>query len=365
MVQGHVVENNGLLWRFTLREELKFNDGTPVRGRDCIASIRRWAVRDAMGQVLLARTEDLAAPDDRSIVCRLRRPFPLLFDALARVTPPVCCIMPERIAATPLTEAITDIVGSGPFRFVAEDRVAGSRIAHPPFDRAPIRRALLHTIDKVEFMTAVVGADRSLVRGDVGVFAPGAPLANEEGMEVLKGDRDIERVKREIAEAGYGGEKVVLLAASDFPTRAALANAGAALLRRVGVEVELVSDAWAAILRRRASRAAPGAGGWNMFVTVWSGLDLLHPGVHQALRGTGERAWFGWPSLPRVEELRNGWFEAPDLPAQQRIARAIQAEALREAPFLPLGRYFQATAYRRDISELLKGLPLFWNVQHE
>jgi len=451
MASGHVVDEDGRRVTIRLREGLRFHDGEPVRAADCIASIRRWAARDAMGQVLLARTEDLAAPDDRSIVFRLRRPFPLLFDALAKVTPPVCFIMPERIAATPPTESITDIVGSGPFRFVAEDRVAGSRIAyqrfadyvprpegvpdwtsgpkralvervewhampdpgtaanalvsgevdwwenppferqaalrserglvmeildptgfvgmarfnhlHPPFDRAPIRRALLHAIDQVEFMTAVVGADQSLVRGDVGVFAPGTPLANEEGMEVLRGDRDIERVKREIAEAGYGGEKVVLLAASDFPTLAALANAGAALLRRVGMEVELVSDAWAAIVRRRASRAAPGAGGWNMFFTVWSGLDLLHPGVHQALRGTGERAWFGWPTLPRIEDLRNEWFEAPDLPAQQRIARAIQAEALREAPFLPLGRYFQATAYRRGISGLLKGLPLFWNVE--
>ncbi|MCZ8148597.1 MAG: ABC transporter substrate-binding protein, partial [Roseomonas sp.] len=42
MVQGHVVENGGLLWRFTLREGLRFHDGSAVRGRDCIASIRRW-----------------------------------------------------------------------------------------------------------------------------------------------------------------------------------------------------------------------------------------------------------------------------------------------------------------------------------
>ena len=451
MASGHVVEEDGRRVTIRLREGLRFHDGEPVRGADCVASIRRWAARDPMGQVLMARTEDLSAPDERSIVFRLRRPFPRLFDALAKVTPPVCFIMPERIAATPPTEPIAVIIGSGPFRFVPGDRVPGSRVAyqrfagyvpraegapdwtsgpkrvhvervewhampdagtaanvlvageaewwenppferhaalraerglvmeildptgfvgmarfnhlHPPFDRAPIRRALLHAIDQEEFMTAVVGADRSLVREDVGVFAPGTPLANDEGMGVLTATRDVEKVKREIAAAGYGGEKVVLLAASDFPTLSALANAGAALLRRVGMEVDLVSDVWAAIVRRRASRATPAEGGWNMFFTVWSGLDLLNPGVHQALRGTGERAWFGWPSLPRLEEFRNDWFDAPDLPAQQRVARAIQAEALREAPFLPLGQYFQATAYRRGVTGVLKGVPVFWNIQ--
>ena len=100
-----------------------------------------------------------------------------------------------------------------------------------------------------------------------------------------------------------------------------------------------------------------------MFFTFWSGLDTANPGVHQALRGTGERAWFGWPTMPRLEEQRDRWFDAPDMAAQQRLARQIQAEALREAPFIPLGQYFQATAYRRGISGILKGLPLFWNVQ--
>lgn len=451
MAQGHAVENDGKRVTIRLREGLKFHDGEPVRAEDCVASIRRWAARDPMGQALIARTEELSAPDERNIVFRLSRPFPLLFDALAKVTPPVCFIMPERIAATPPTQPIQEIIGSGPFRFVAEDRVPGSRVVyqraadylpraegvatwtagpkrahvervewiampdagtaanaliagevdwwenppvdrqaalrgnravvmeipdptgfigmarfnhlHPPFDRAPIRRALLGALDQEEFMTAVVGADRSLWREDIGIFAPGTPLANDEGMEVLTRARDIEKSKRDIAEAGYGGEKVVLLAATDFPTLAAIANTGATMLRRVGIEVELVAAEWSAIVRRRASREAPDKGGWNMFFTFWSGIDMSSPGVNQALRGNGERAWFGWPTMPRLEELRGQWFDAADLATQQQVARQIQAEALREVPYLPLGQYFQATAYRRGISGLLKGLPLFWNVQ--
>jgi peptide/nickel transport system substrate-binding protein len=64
-----------------------------------------------------------------------------------------------------------------------------------------------------------------------------------------------------------------------------------------------------------------------------------------------------------MEELRAAWFDAPDLAAQQAIARQIQQVAFEEVPYLPLGQYFQATAYRRGISGVLKGLPLFWNVQ--
>ena len=233
---------------------------------------------------------------------------------------------------------------------------------HPPFDKPAIRRALLGAVDQAAFMTAVIGADRSLWRDDVGIVPPGTPFANDEGLGVLDGARDDARVKREIIEAGYSGEKVVLLAATDFPTLAALATVGAEMLRRVGMEVEVVSGPWAELVQRRARRTPPDQGGWSMFFSTWSGVDMLVPGGNQALRGTGERAWFGWPTMPRMEELRAQWFDAPDLAAQQAQARLIQAEAMREAPYLPLGQFFQATAYRRGISGMLKGLPLFWNI---
>lgn len=450
MAEGHNVDADGKRISIRLREGLKFHDGEPVRAADCVASIRRWAARDPIGQVLLARIDEISAPDDRTILLRLSKPFPLIFYALAKPAAPVCFIMPERLAETDPSRPVPEIIGSGPFRYLPAERIPGRLVVyerftdyvprpdgvptwtagpkrvhfdrvewhvkpdaataaeslvagdvdwwenptgelqaglrrnrnivmeipdptglmaiarfnhlHPPFDRAPIRRALLGAVNQAEFMTAVIGADRSLWREDVGIFPPATPFANDEGLAVLDGARDFDKVKREIAEAGYGGEKVVLLAATDFPTLSALAGVGAETMRRVGIEVEVISGPWSELVQRRARRTPPAEGGWSMFFTAWSGIDMLTPGVNQALRGTGERAWFGWPTMPRMEELRTKWFDAPDLAAQQAVAREIQGEAMRQAPYLPLGQYFQATAYRRGISGMLKGLPLFWNI---
>src|SRR3984885_9985545 len=130
MVEGHTLENDGKLWTFTLRDGLKFSDGEPVRGRDCVASIKRWAARDPMGQALLARLAEMAAPDDRRFTIRLTRPFSLILNCLAKIGPPALLVMPERLATTDPFQSIKEIVGSGPFRFVANERVVGSKVVY-------------------------------------------------------------------------------------------------------------------------------------------------------------------------------------------------------------------------------------------
>jgi hypothetical protein len=84
MVAGHTIEDDGLTWKLTLREGRAFHDGQPVLARDCVASIQRWSRRDAFGQALMQRTDELRADDDRVIRFRLKQPFPLLPDALGK-----------------------------------------------------------------------------------------------------------------------------------------------------------------------------------------------------------------------------------------------------------------------------------------
>ncbi|MGH7211675.1 MAG: ABC transporter substrate-binding protein, partial [Acetobacteraceae bacterium] len=76
MVDGYAVEDDGKRATLTLRPDLKFHDNTPVLARDCVSSIKRWGARDSYGQALLAATDELSATDDKTIVFRLKYPFP-------------------------------------------------------------------------------------------------------------------------------------------------------------------------------------------------------------------------------------------------------------------------------------------------
>lgn len=135
MVEDHTVEGDGKLWTITLREGLGFHDGSRVLARDCAASIRRWAKRDPFGATLMDATDELSALDDRTIRFRLKQPFPLLPMALGKAGVPVCAMMPERLANADAFKAITEMVGSGPFRYVAEERVPGSLNVYRKFER--------------------------------------------------------------------------------------------------------------------------------------------------------------------------------------------------------------------------------------
>jgi peptide/nickel transport system substrate-binding protein len=134
MVEGHTTDDDGKLWTFRLREGLRFHDGEPVRGHDCIASIRRWAVRDPIGQALMGRVDDISAPEDRTFIIRPNRGFGLMLEALAKAGPPALCVMPERPAISDPFQQIKEVIGPGPFKWVASERLAGARAVYERFD---------------------------------------------------------------------------------------------------------------------------------------------------------------------------------------------------------------------------------------
>lgn len=135
MVEGHVLDDDGKRWTMKLREGLFWHDGTPVLARDCVASLQRWMKRDAVGATITQRLDALEATDDRTMVWRFRKPFPLLPFFLSK-TQPQPVMMPERIAAgvDPFKQ-VTEVVGSGPFRFLPKEYVSGAFVAFEKFDR--------------------------------------------------------------------------------------------------------------------------------------------------------------------------------------------------------------------------------------
>jgi peptide/nickel transport system substrate-binding protein len=133
MVEGHQVEEDGLTWTLTLRDGLRFHDKEPVLARDVVASIRRFAARISFADALMSATEELSAPDDRTVRFHLKRPFPHLPEALAGPGGNVPAIMPERLAATSPFKPVAEIVGSGPYRFLPDEHISGARAAYERF----------------------------------------------------------------------------------------------------------------------------------------------------------------------------------------------------------------------------------------
>lgn len=447
MVAGHELSDDRLSWRFTLRDGLLFHDGEPVRAIDLTTSIARWAKRRPLGQLMVSYGAELSALSDKVFEIRLKKPFPLMLNALADY----CFIMPERIAKTDAFKQISEYVGSGPFRFLRDEwrpgagaayarferyvprqeessLLAGGRVAHfdriewmvmpdpassvsalqtgeadwlesplpdllpiirknpatriqlndkigamamaainhlhPPFDNPKLLRAVLTAIDQTEFMQAAFNSEPDLYRTGVGVFTAGLPMANDEGMGAFKAD--IPLAKRMVAESGYKGERAVLMAPSDQAVLGAFAPVMAATLERIGINVDHVTTDWGTLVQRRSSQESVEKGGWSMFCTSYTGLSVMDPSVHLPLRGTGKQAWFGWPTDPEMETLRNDWLEETDLAGQKRVARQIQARALTNVPFIPLGQYYLATAVRANLTGFVEWpTPIFWNVRRQ
>jgi peptide/nickel transport system substrate-binding protein len=180
MVARWSVSADGLTWDFTLREGLRFHDGAPVTSTDVIASLRRWAVRDGLGQQLIGLTSAMepTAPDAFRI--SLRAPFGLMLEALARPSGQPAFIMPARVAETPAATPITDPTGSGPFTLRREDWRAGDRVtyrrnaayvprAEPPDGLAGGKMA---RIDRVEwiYLPDAQTALNALMVGEIDLF---------------------------------------------------------------------------------------------------------------------------------------------------------------------------------------------------
>jgi peptide/nickel transport system substrate-binding protein len=96
-----------------------------------------------------------------------------------------------------------------------------------------------------------------------------------------------------------------------------------------------------------------------------SAPDFFSPAVNLPVRANGEKAWFGWPTDPKIEELITAWFKAPDLAAQKKLAADIQVEAYaNDVPYVPTGQFVAPTAYRKNLEGIIIAPVVFlWNVE--
>jgi len=126
MVESFARSDDQLTWTFKLRDGLKFHDGSAVTATDCVASLRRWAVRDGAGQHMFLRVKDTSVKDDKTFTIALKERYPLILDAMAKNGTPILFIMRKKDAETDPMQQVAEHIGSGPFIFNQNETKMGA-----------------------------------------------------------------------------------------------------------------------------------------------------------------------------------------------------------------------------------------------
>jgi peptide/nickel transport system substrate-binding protein len=179
---------------------------------------------------------------------------------------------------------------------------------HPPFDNPKMRQALLYLVNQQDYVLAIAGSEKQ-GKPCPSFFTCGSLSESKVGSEVLTGKRDLAKAKQLIKEAGYKGEKVVVLSATDQPIVHSQGLVTTELLRSAGINAELAANDWGTLINRRAVKEPIDKGGWNIFHTWLVGPDMANPAINYPMRGVGDKSWFGWPTDPEMEK-REARFDA-------------------------------------------------------
>jgi peptide/nickel transport system substrate-binding protein len=445
------ISDDKLTYTFTLRDGLKWHDGTPVTAEDCVASLKRWGRNDNMGQKLMDFTASIEPIDAKSFALKLKEPYGLVLESIGKPSSYTPFMMPKRLAETPAGQQIKEQIGSGPFKFVQSEFqpgvkavyeknpdyvprkeppswTAGGKVAkvdrvewitmpdaqtgvnalqsgdidfmetpsfdllpviaankdikieilnklgfqtlgrmnflHPPFDNVKVRRAALLAMNQKNVLDALVG-NPEYYKTCGAFFVCGTPLATDEGSGNLTKGGSMAEAKKALAESGYDGTPIVIMAPGDVVTLKAQPIVSAQLLRDAGFKVDLQATDWQTVVARRASQKPTKEGGWNMFFTNWVGADVMNPIANASIGGRGTKGgWFGWAENAKIEELKDKFARSGSPEEQKKIAAEIQKEAYEQVIYVPLGQYLAPSAWRKSLTGVLDGpaTPIFWNI---
>ncbi len=451
MVGPWSVSADKLNYTLTLRPGLTFQDGSKVTTRDVIASLERWLPLDTVGRTFAAESPAFEAIDEQTFAIHLKRPFPVEL-ALANNGSGLPVILREKEAkAGPFTRG-TEVVGSGPFRFVASDWLPGSKLVYakfpgyvprdeppsgmaggkiakvdrvelvilpdpatkasalqtgeidfidqlpfdqapmlekqagitvstlsltfnpvflrpnslyPPFDNPKARQALALMINQQDYMLAAF-ADPRWGQPCHSYFVCGSPNGVTTGSEPFA-QQNIARAKQLLAEAGYHGEKVVLLSTREVAYVGALADVAADEMKKIGINVDVAESDFGTLAARRVSKNPPEKGGWNLFTTGLSGSALYSPLSNPLIDTTcGGKNYSGWICDEQAAALRQAYLHEGDPAKQRELLEALSRRLWEIVPTIILGQRAQLYAWRNNVSGFVRPPSLttvFWNVE--
>jgi peptide/nickel transport system substrate-binding protein len=164
--------------------------------------------------------------------------------------------------------------------------------------------------------------------------------------------------------AGYGGERVVIINPVDFPTIAPLGDVTYDLLKKLGMNVEMVAADSGTVTQRRTSKEPIDKGGWSILHT-WARANVVGtPVEHQFIRGLGMAGWPGWFADEQIEQRTREWLLASSQAERDRLAEAVQRRAFETVPMIPLGQFQIRTAHNKNLAGRIEANgALFWNIR--
>ena len=235
---------------------------------------------------------------------------------------------------------------------------------HPPFNNYKVRHAVMLGINQQDYLTAIMGNNTDLQEVCPSFFTCGTPygapdLINSFNAPLRTGN--IDAAKRALAASGYAGEKVIVMQPSEIPDNVAMSQLTFDLVKRMGMNAELLATDWGTLVTKRANKEP---GQWNIFCTGFTGADQVDPAVNVQMRANGGDAWAGWPDVPGIEAARTRWFNATSPAEATAAAVEIQRLAFEYSPYATLGIIRFPSGLRNEVQDALTGpAPFFWNVR--
>ncbi|CAH2394406.1 ABC transporter substrate-binding protein [Mesorhizobium ventifaucium] len=223
-----------------------------------------------------------------------------------------------------------------------------------PFNNVKARQAMLHLIDQEAFMRAVVG-NPQYFNTITAAFGSGTPYANDENTGWFKKGGDPEKAKQLFKEAGYTGEKVIILDPTDWHEADVAAQLLADSLRKVGINAELAPSDWGGVSARLKNRGPVEGGGWSIFITNESTFDRSNL-FNSTQVANGESGFAGWPKSDEYEALRAKWADAETLDERKALARKMQRLYWNFVGTVLLGQAVSPIARRKTLTGLI-GMP--------
>ncbi len=233
-----------------------------------------------------------------------------------------------------------------------------------PFNDVRARRAIMMAMDQEDYMRPWSATTRSCGRRCRATSRPARRSTPTAGGEILEGPRKYEAAKKLLAEAGYNGEKIVLLVATDVAITKAEGDVTADLLgNKLGMNVDYQALDWGTVGARRAKKEPPAEGGWNIFHTWHAGADCINPAPYTALDAAAPRRGSAGRTRRKVAGRHRRLVRRRRTPQQRRRRWTRSTASMDFVTYAPTGFFLQYQSWRKNLSGVVKApFPVFWGV---